>query len=476
MAGGRRRVGLIGARKAAGHTQESLAAELHVDRSTVIRWEAGDHAPLPYLWPRLARLLSQSQEQLRELIGDDPDIRPEADRPSFSVYESLPSSDVTVARSQEAWRKVRSYLRRHGVDLAKRAARLYDPAWRVSQTPTLALPGWLPSHPVPIASVMLKWIPEPLGPVLTGQEAELRAVLPLRAPRHAFPGYASAIRYLDPPSLFENRPSYRLLDVFWEPSGQGTLQFGLATFFDKLDVAEALSHEFAAAVAEGFSSALPQLPFRALLSRPFDLSTRMATTSIDTLTLRRNTTDGSCTFLLLDRDPAKVAVGGSEYGVIPAGEFQPASISPNSTLADLNLWRNVVREYGEELLGQLEHDGSSGKPLTYECWPFYHAMQRAREAGHLRAHVLGVVLHALSLNPSILTAVIIDDIVFDDLFRDLVAANGEGRVVKSLSNDQSVYGLPFTEATVRQFLDHERIGGTSAACLALAWQHRESLV
>ncbi|MGH8348792.1 MAG: hypothetical protein ACRES5_19815, partial [Pseudomonas sp.] len=160
----------------------------------------------------------------------------------------------------------------------------------------------------------------------------------------------------------------------------------------------------------------------------------------------------------------------------PAGEFQPASISPNSTLADLNLWRNVVREYGEELLGQLEHDGSSGKPLTYECWPFYHAMQRAREAGHLRAHVLGVVLHALSLNPSILTAVIIDDIVFDDLFRDLVAANGEGRVVKSLSNDQSVYGLPFTEATVRQFLDHERIGGTSAACLALAWQHRESLV
>lgn len=57
---------------------------------------------------------------------------------------------------------------------------------------------------------------------------------------------------------------------------------------------------------EGASPALPQLPFRALLSRPFDLSTLMATISIDTLTIRRDTTDGSCTFLLHGRDPAKV--------------------------------------------------------------------------------------------------------------------------------------------------------------------------
>ena len=68
MAGAHRRVALVGARKAAGHTQESLAAALHVDRSTVIRWEAGEQAPLPYLRPKLARLLGQSLEQLREMI------------------------------------------------------------------------------------------------------------------------------------------------------------------------------------------------------------------------------------------------------------------------------------------------------------------------------------------------------------------------------------------------------------------------
>ena len=100
----------------------------------------------------------------------------------------------------------------------------------------------------------------------------------------------------------------------------------------------------------------------------------MATASVDTLTLRRDTTDGSCTFLLLDRDLAKIVVDGSEYGVIPAGEFQSSCIAPARMQDDLDLWRNIVREYSEELLGEPEHDGSSGQPLDYECWPFYRAM------------------------------------------------------------------------------------------------------
>jgi transcriptional regulator with XRE-family HTH domain len=78
VAVGRRRAGLVSARKAAGHTQEDVAAVLHVDRSTVIRWEAGDHAPLPYLRPKLARLLGLSPEQLQKLIDDDSDGGPDA--------------------------------------------------------------------------------------------------------------------------------------------------------------------------------------------------------------------------------------------------------------------------------------------------------------------------------------------------------------------------------------------------------------
>ncbi|MGH3623423.1 MAG: helix-turn-helix transcriptional regulator, partial [Sciscionella sp.] len=57
MATGQHRAGLAIARKAAGLTQEDLAAALRVERSTVVRWEAGRHAPQSHLWPELATLL-----------------------------------------------------------------------------------------------------------------------------------------------------------------------------------------------------------------------------------------------------------------------------------------------------------------------------------------------------------------------------------------------------------------------------------
>jgi len=75
MAVAPRRRGLASARKAAGYTQESLAAALEVDRTTVIRWEAGDNEPQPYYWPQLTQLLDVSRDELRQLIagsGDTP--------------------------------------------------------------------------------------------------------------------------------------------------------------------------------------------------------------------------------------------------------------------------------------------------------------------------------------------------------------------------------------------------------------------
>lgn len=67
----KRRRKLAAARKAVGYTQETLAHVLHVQVSTVQRWEAGATRPVPYLWPKLAKLLSVSKEQLQELLGDE---------------------------------------------------------------------------------------------------------------------------------------------------------------------------------------------------------------------------------------------------------------------------------------------------------------------------------------------------------------------------------------------------------------------
>jgi transcriptional regulator with XRE-family HTH domain len=67
----RRRRSLAAARRAAGYTQEGLAEALHVDRSTVQRWESGEHVPWPYLWPKLASVLTVSKERLQVLFAED---------------------------------------------------------------------------------------------------------------------------------------------------------------------------------------------------------------------------------------------------------------------------------------------------------------------------------------------------------------------------------------------------------------------
>lgn len=72
MTARRRRARFAAARRAAGFTQEGLAEALHVDRSTVIRWESGHHQPVPYLWPKLARLLGVTKERLQALFANDP--------------------------------------------------------------------------------------------------------------------------------------------------------------------------------------------------------------------------------------------------------------------------------------------------------------------------------------------------------------------------------------------------------------------
>lgn len=59
-------------RKAVGYSQESLAARLGVDRSTVVRWEGGCTEPQPYIRPKLAKLLAVTPSELDGLLAPPP--------------------------------------------------------------------------------------------------------------------------------------------------------------------------------------------------------------------------------------------------------------------------------------------------------------------------------------------------------------------------------------------------------------------
>jgi transcriptional regulator with XRE-family HTH domain/uncharacterized protein YggL (DUF469 family) len=134
-AGGRRgRVNLRGRRKIVGYSQEKLASELGVDRTTVGRWDRGETEPHPELRPKLADLLLVDVVTLDALIkgcsaprgrlagtpsriahssGDDDMIRREFLRVMAvsGALSSLPADEVEALANDAVRGDVSSYLR-----------------------------------------------------------------------------------------------------------------------------------------------------------------------------------------------------------------------------------------------------------------------------------------------------------------------------------------------------------------------------
>jgi hypothetical protein len=99
---------------------------------------------------------------------------------------------------------------------------------------------------------------------------------------------------------------------------------------------------------------------------------------------------------------------------------------------------------------------------------------KARTDGKVRAVCVGVGLDALTLAATILTAVIIDADVFDDLFSEAVPENAEGTTV--FGDDGNADGIEFSETNVTRLVEWGPMAALGAACLTLARRHRELLL
>ncbi|WP_232792077.1 MULTISPECIES: hypothetical protein [Amycolatopsis] len=295
-------------------------------------------------------------------------------------------------------------------------------------------------------------------------------VLPLTDRGELYAGYSRAVRDLVRPRLLENRLSYRLLGLRTDDGLE--LTFGTTSFFEVFDVKQALAHEFKAAwLASG--RAAPDwdaLPLRAALGDPFDPQQLLMSPGISTLTVRRDRSGDEHRFVLHERDGGKVADGGGLCHVMPAGEFQPSSVDPADMRNDFSLWRNIMREFSEEFLGNPEHDGSRSGPIDYAQEEPFRSFDRARVEGGLRLWHYGLAMEPLELGAVQMTVAVADDVVFDQLFAGLVDANDEGRVVGHSGRTD----MPFHAEAIDR-LD-PRLSASALTVLRLAWRDRELLL
>jgi len=374
--------------------------------------------------------------------------------------------DETLTRSQRDWLRVREHLQRHRYELGQAAADLYPEATRVAGTPLLSRAEWLPAEPLPLDAIDLTFDPDAPTRGLRSYDPATLGVRPERADGSRYATYSAAMADLAAPTVFENRPTYRLLGAELN-APRGRMSFGRGGYFDGIDVGEAAAHEYAATRLSGTGADL-----RATIPDPTDTSRRLTNLAISTLTIRHDRSSDAAQFLLHWRDPAKVGHAGGLYQVLPVGIFQPSGEQPGHERNDFSLWRCLVREFAEELLGEKEPDGG---PIDYEQWPFAVQLSDAKRCGGVRAYCLGIGVDPLTFATDLLSVVVFDAKVFDAAFGDLVEANAEGEIVSGREADR-IPGISFAETQVAHMLSEQPMQAAGAAVLALAWQHRQVLL
>jgi transcriptional regulator with XRE-family HTH domain len=466
-------------RKWTGASQTDMSVLLGIPQPHISSLEHGKRRVTSLaLFERFAEGL-RIPRRLLGLAEKDEDERPDsATTIGVGVNYRADETDETVRVSHRAWLRTRRNLNLHRAELTELVSRIYPSPVRLDATGILRSESWRLPAPVDLTSVRLAWEDSTPAPVITGQHAETLPLRPLVSRGHHYTRYHRAVHDLDRPRLFENRLCYRLLDVARHAAGDAQtvgLTLGSMCYFDMIDVGEALAHEVALAAMDedgtirGDRVTWDRLPFRRLVRDPFALSMYPLMLSVSTLTIRRSS--AGTTFLMLRRNPAKVAIAGGMLSVFPTGVFQPASIIPASGSPDFDLWRNVMREYSEEYLGNPEHEGD-GPPIDYENEEPFRSLEEARRAGQIRVFCLGVGIDALNYVGDVLTVAVFDADVFDAIFEEMVEQNDEGDFVVGGDRQEFTFDGP----TIERLMSTQPIAPSGAACLNLAWQHRASIL
>ena len=149
----------------------------------------------------------------------------------------------------------------------------------------------------------------------------------------------------------------------------------------------------------------------------------------------------------------------AESSVSCRGVFQASSVRSGDHSADFDLWRNIMREYSEEFLGNPEHDGD-GAGADYAAEPL-RSLDQARHSGGVRVYCFGLGIGALDLWCGLETVAVFDAEVFDELFANLVRVNDEGTVLR-VGTILPTAHIPFTSEVVKELLATERLAPETA--------------
>lgn len=360
------------------------------------------------------------------------------------------SRPAKVAENVAQFKRCYEELGQRQTELDEETLRSSPPSWRQGDIPMLTRPGWLLERPLPLDSIILisQKSQQPVHTLVA--RSRILTGLDLAGPIT----YSKAVTHIAGMQHFSNGVIYRLMAI--DVSNRHlTMKFDEARYFDYLDTSEVLSYEKV--------STPRKCSYRELLGDPFKLTNRVASLGVLTLTLKHGKTG---TKFLLHKRTADVVLGAGLFHVIPAGEFTPSDVSLEAIQEDLSIWRNIVREYAEELLGREDAQGHGGRRIDYDNSSPYKELAQAASSGALKISVLGLGLDPLTWKPELLTVAVFDGEAFDLAFGERITGNFEGTVIED---------IPYTEENVHHYTSSANTRLGAKACLLLSWRHRAAL-
>ncbi|MFJ5991719.1 hypothetical protein [Lentzea sp. NPDC092896] len=358
---------------------------------------------------------------------------------------------VITSNAAKVDRGIANFKARFDEVKKKQTALSLDVLKRTSQfqhydLPMFTLEGWIFPIPIPVLKIEAELTNKTIEQTIDANA--LLKDLSLRGPIT----YSDAIVNVAKMTRFTNGQIYRptSIDV---ADGSLAMGFHLAGYFDYLDTSEVLAYKEL--------EERGQSRYRKELANPFDLTNRVASLGILTLTTVKH---AQSPIFLMHRRSVDVVLASNLYHVVPAGEFTPSDISLTSVRNDFHLRKNIFREYAEEFLNHQDAQGDGSRTIDYNNSEPYRSLKEACESGNLSISAFGVGLDPLSLKPELLTIAVFEAETFDSIFPD-IEENYEGKIIFE----------PFNAETVTAYIESPDVRSGAKACLSLSWQHRESL-
>lgn len=431
-----KRSGLAAARRAAGFTQEALAEALHVDRTTIIRWEAGENAPLPYIRPKLGRLLSQSPDQLREIIDGAP-VRGQA----------WPDLDAAFGWLDEraGWgpggsaRKVADRLAKSGRDTASavdrgRIADTLAAYYGGNRTYGVRLDGL---DIVTSIATRPEWLELRCALTPDTDRASVRPEMP-RSVLSDFAAKAAVGRLADAAARnvrIRNEPIYRLMDI---DIGQTvTADYTLVPFAEYALTMDLLERELADAIGRGTGGLPLRDAYMPDMASVFDLSGRLCAGGVVALCAIARPADpehGPADYMILIQErSAHVLNAARRLAVIPKGFHAPLA----DYRADARIRSTLRRELEEELFGRTDVDSTISSPKVAAPMHPTRLSEPMRwlteDFNRVRTECTAFGLNLVSGNYEFACLIVINDEEFWPRFGGHVEANWEASGLRQYS-------------------------------------------